>query len=181
MTSENRCSRNVYILLANPKISALTVHGFWAHTFFCRKCDPCFYIVCFSYIKTKHYGQELKTVIAAQIKNILYGKQAERFLFLAYSFHAIKKKEVKWLPFSNGRDDWIRTSGPLLPKQMRYQTALRPEIFLSFYVLLACDNTEVVTTVSRPGLFVRTFNNWFFFVKWDSIDLFLTLDLHSFS
>lgn len=34
--------------------------------------------------------------------------------------------------FSNGRDDWIRTSDPLLPKQMRYQTALRPEIFISF-------------------------------------------------
>lgn len=69
--------------------------------------------------------------------------------------------------FSNGRDDWIRTSGPLLPKQMRYQTALRPEISLSFYFLLACDNTEVVTTVSRPSLFVRTFNNWFFFTVAD--------------
>ncbi len=27
-----------------------------------------------------------------------------------------------------GRDDWIRTSDPLLPKQMRYQTALRPDV-----------------------------------------------------
>ena len=27
----------------------------------------------------------------------------------------------------NGRDDWIRTSGPLLPKQVRYQTALHPD------------------------------------------------------
>jgi hypothetical protein len=26
----------------------------------------------------------------------------------------------------DGRDDWIRTSDPLLPKQMRYQAALRP-------------------------------------------------------
>ena len=26
-----------------------------------------------------------------------------------------------------GRDDWIRTSDPLLPKQMRYQAALRPD------------------------------------------------------
>ena len=26
-----------------------------------------------------------------------------------------------------GRDDWIRTSGPLLPKQMRYQAAPRPD------------------------------------------------------
>jgi hypothetical protein len=30
-------------------------------------------------------------------------------------------------PFAfNGRDDWIRTSGPLLPKQVRYQAALHP-------------------------------------------------------
>ena len=27
----------------------------------------------------------------------------------------------------NGRGDWIRTNDPLLPKQVRYQTALRPE------------------------------------------------------
>ena len=26
-----------------------------------------------------------------------------------------------------GRGDWIRTSDPLLPKQVRYQAALRPE------------------------------------------------------
>ena len=28
---------------------------------------------------------------------------------------------------SNGRGSWIRTNDPLLPKQMRYQTALYPE------------------------------------------------------
>ena len=27
----------------------------------------------------------------------------------------------------NGRGDWIRTNDPLLPKQVRYQTALRPD------------------------------------------------------
>jgi hypothetical protein len=27
-----------------------------------------------------------------------------------------------------GRDDWIRTSGPLLPKQVRYQAALHPDV-----------------------------------------------------
>ena len=27
----------------------------------------------------------------------------------------------------NGRGGWIRTNDPLLPKQMRYQTALRPD------------------------------------------------------
>ena len=29
----------------------------------------------------------------------------------------------------NGRGDWIRTNDPLLPKQVRYQTALRPELW----------------------------------------------------
>ncbi len=29
-------------------------------------------------------------------------------------------------PLKSGRDDWIRTSGPLLPKQVRYQAALHP-------------------------------------------------------
>jgi hypothetical protein len=27
----------------------------------------------------------------------------------------------------NGRGDWIRTNDPLLPKQVRYQAALRPD------------------------------------------------------
>ena len=30
-----------------------------------------------------------------------------------------------------GRGDWIRTSGPLLPKQMRYQAALHPDGLVS--------------------------------------------------
>jgi hypothetical protein len=30
-----------------------------------------------------------------------------------------------------GRDDWIRTSDPLTPSQVRYQAAPHPEIFLS--------------------------------------------------
>src|SRR3954453_11635399 len=30
-------------------------------------------------------------------------------------------------PSKSGRGDWIRTSDPLLPKQMRYQAALRPD------------------------------------------------------
>ena len=28
----------------------------------------------------------------------------------------------------NGRGDWIRTSDPLFPKQMRYQAALLPDL-----------------------------------------------------
>jgi hypothetical protein len=30
-----------------------------------------------------------------------------------------------------GRDDWIRTSDPLTPSQVRYQAALHPEIAVS--------------------------------------------------
>ncbi len=37
-------------------------------------------------------------------------------------------------PLKTGRDDWIRTSGPLLPKQVRYQAALHPAN--GFYSLL---------------------------------------------
>ena len=32
-------------------------------------------------------------------------------------------------PGENGRGDWIRTSDPLRPRQVRYQAALRPDIF----------------------------------------------------
>ncbi len=36
---------------------------------------------------------------------------------------------LNWLQQNEdyGRDDWIRTSGPLLPKQVRYQAALHPD------------------------------------------------------
>src|SRR3989338_766185 len=37
-----------------------------------------------------------------------------------------QSRHFKGLPRKLSRDDWIRTSDPLLPKQMRYQAALRP-------------------------------------------------------
>jgi hypothetical protein len=42
----------------------------------------------------------------------------------------------KGLPVADGRGGRIRTSDPLLPKQMRYQTALRP-VFQPLEQLLA--------------------------------------------
>jgi hypothetical protein len=33
-------------------------------------------------------------------------------------------------PILIGRDDWIRTSDPLTPSQVRYQAALHPESFV---------------------------------------------------
>src|SRR3989304_3153048 len=38
----------------------------------------------------------------------------------------MRTKNGRWRRQS-GRGDWIRTSDPLLPKQMRYQAALRPD------------------------------------------------------
>jgi hypothetical protein len=38
-----------------------------------------------------------------------------------------------------GRGDWIRTSDPLRPRQVRYQAALRP------------DSLSIITTVDVPG------------------------------
>ena len=35
----------------------------------------------------------------------------------------------EWVKLENGRGERIRTSDPLLPKQVRYQAALRPDNF----------------------------------------------------
>ena len=40
----------------------------------------------------------------------------------------LKRQNVSVLTFRFGRDDKIRTCGPLLPKQVRYQTAPHPDI-----------------------------------------------------
>ena len=50
----------------------------------------------------------------------------------------------------NGRGGGIRTPDPLLPKQMRYQAALRPDTFLLDTFLL--DTHSIVT---RNGLRTR--------------------------
>ena len=43
-------------------------------------------------------------------------------LFKQKAFAAFRNRK------KNGRGDWIRTSDPLFPKQMRYQAALLPDI-----------------------------------------------------
>ena len=44
-------------------------------------------------------------------------------------------------PSKSGRGDWIRTSDPLRPRQVRYQAALRPDIeeplFYAFFEQLS--------------------------------------------
>jgi hypothetical protein len=39
-----------------------------------------------------------------------------------------RESEMHLIFRKNGRGGWIRTNGPLLPKQMRYQAALRPDM-----------------------------------------------------
>ena len=36
-------------------------------------------------------------------------------------------KNLPYNPINYGRDDWIRTSDPLTPSQVRYQTAPHPD------------------------------------------------------
>jgi hypothetical protein len=38
----------------------------------------------------------------------------------------------EWTPVKSGRGDWIRTSDPLRPRQVRYQAALRPDLLRSY-------------------------------------------------
>ena len=49
----------------------------------------------------------------------------------------------------NGRGDWIRTSDPLLPKQMRYQAALLPERKNSYG---QCDAGRKRKVAAKPGV-----------------------------
>ena len=44
---------------------------------------------------------------------------------------------------TSGRDDWIRTSDPLTPSQVRYQAAPRPEVF--FVVVLSLATGSILT------------------------------------
>ena len=56
---------------------------------------------------------------------VAYGLEVRCSIQLSYrrSCHMAIVKKV------NGRGEVIRTPDPLLPKQMRYQAALRPELF----------------------------------------------------
>ena len=55
----------------------------------------------------------------------------------------------------NGRGGGIRTPDPLLPKQMRYQTALRPDIYhdciVEFQTIAVIDDCSGPMT-PRPSL-----------------------------
>ena len=59
---------------------------------------------------------------------------------------------------TSGRDDWIRTSDPLTPSQVRYQTAPRPEAMLLLAFCLATGNTLTQTTQPMQELFSKKLN-----------------------
>ena len=49
-----------------------------------------------------------------------------------------------------GRDDWIRTSDPLTPSQVRYQAALHPEI------VACCQRRDISRPLQSNGLLDRS-------------------------
>ena len=57
---------------------------------------------------------------------------------------------------SNGRGSWIRTNDPLLPKQMRYQTALYPECLTEQISALQWGASIVIDS----GLRKENFGSW---------------------
>lgn len=60
---------------------------------------------------------------------LLQVKQGKRILGTE-AFIKVIKNDRKLRPLeSRGRVDWIRTSDPLTPSQVRYQTAPPPEIY----------------------------------------------------
>ena len=55
-------------------------------------------------------------------------------IIIMYLTYKQKKGQIIYLTRKiAGRDDWIRTSDPLTPSQVRYQAAPRPE-----YVVASC-------------------------------------------
>ena len=63
-------------------------------------------------------------------------------------FWAKKENEPFPTRFLSGRGDWIRTSDPLTPSQVRYQAALRPEDWgrISTSALFVKDAHEFLDT-----------------------------------
>ena len=70
---------------------------------------------------------------------------------------AHKQTGRPWLPKNRpvniGRDDWIRTSDPLTPSQVRYQAALHP-VFISVRRSLG-EGGYIETSPTEVGLYLR--------------------------
>ena len=56
---------------------------------------------------------------------------------------------------TSGRDDWIRTSDPLTPSQVRYQAAPRPEALFVAPLSLATGNILTRNFVLVQELFYK--------------------------
>ena len=59
----------------------------------------------------------------------------------------------------DGRGGGIRTPDPLLPKQMRYQAALRPDVYFRLYREWDCDRTLLGCAASAQWLKSQTSNH----------------------
>ena len=66
-------------------------------------------------------------------------------------------------PAKNGRDDWIRTSDPLTPSQVRYQAAPHPEIFAESTGETPVAPILPVTATPSLPLLLRRRARWSFF------------------
>ena len=65
-----------------------------------------------------------------------------KFIRIKEVFYSNKKKQsLSWLSICRG--DRIRTCDPLLPKQMRYRTALRPVLNSDAKVIIEIEKTTV--------------------------------------
>ena len=77
-------------------------------------------------------GQERDVYFGMQTKR--YARFFGRFLFFGESSRFLAGTPVRHMPQSpcdiqkDGRGAQIRTGDPLLPKQVRYQTALHPDV-----------------------------------------------------
>ena|GEM_PF-5051314 len=84
-----------------------------------RKQGP--FTVCLAEFLGKGQG---KGQIARDALFELFGRRRKRYV---HNIESPSTGSSKGPNLKNGRGDWIRTNDPLLPKQVRYQTALRPD------------------------------------------------------
>ena len=62
---------------------------------------------------------------------------------------AFKNRSLKAFVVCNGRGERIRTFDPLVPNQMRYQAALRPD--LGIVIAETADSAKPITACQKYG------------------------------
>jgi hypothetical protein len=56
--------------------------------------------------------------------------------------------------YSENRDDWIRTSGPFVPNEVRYQAALHPATKMAYHTHhnMTCDELQTREQAGEGGM-----------------------------